>query len=40
MCRLFKNEDDLTEDPVDEEERKNSLVYDVEDILHMLTPGI
>lgn len=42
MCRLFKSEDEAGDDSpgVDEEERKDSLVYDVEDILHMLTPGM
>lgn len=37
MCRLFKSED---EEPADEEERKEALVDDCEDILHMLTPGV
>lgn len=46
MCRLFKSEEDrgAGEDEgvqqIDEEERKDTLVFDVEDILHMLTPGI
>lgn len=37
MVRLFKSEDDEVEDV---ETRKDGLVYDIEDVLHMLTPGI
>lgn len=37
MVRLFKSEDDEVEDV---ESRKDGLVYDIEDVLHMLTPGI
>lgn len=42
MCRLFKSEDDENNatHEVTEEDRKETLVYDIEDILNMLTPGI
>lgn len=47
MCRLFKSEDEPLEGDaaagspeIDEDERKEQLVFDVEDIMHMLTPGI
>lgn len=39
MCRLFKSEDDA-EEPWNEETGKDALIYDVEDILHMLAPGV